>query len=77
MASQNLILFINSLLSLSFLFIPFSILICLIIILLVKHLKKERTLRKEKEVSICPQCGSQIMAGKNFCTKCGTKINNN
>ena len=70
------VLFLNTYLSYLILFLPLIILAIIIIVLLVVHYKKSKSISNEDITSTCPKCGNKIMAGKNFCTKCGTKINN-
>ena len=45
------------------------------LLLLFKYMKN-RSSFDETYLSICPKCGATIVEGKNFCTKCGTKIKN-
>lgn len=59
------------------LFLSVIILVTIIIVLLLKHFKKSKSVSNKDTVSICPKCGSQIIADTSFCTKCGAKIKNN
>lgn len=54
--------------------LPFAILIIIVVLVLLIRHKKSKSSFDETDVIICPNCGTVLGNGKNFCTKCGTKI---